>query len=325
MSTAINPQEVALEAPAQQGLDTRKTVRQRLKPKKYTRPTWMEKPSPFVQVLKFLALAFICVVMLYPLMYVIAMSFAAPSAVVSGQLFPTKFSLNAYQSILGGGIISQAMWASVFITGVGTVLSTFFTAFMAYGLTRIKVTPGAKTVLLLVLLTMMFSAGMIPNYLLIKQLGLLNSWWSLILPALISPFNLIVMRAFFMGLPGDIFEAARIDGASELRIFFSIVLPLSKAIIAVIALFNAVGFWNTFFNALIYINDTHKWPIQVVLNQYVTQNSDLATIQNPDLPPPPPETIQSAVIVLATVPILIVYPFLQKYFTKGVLTGAIKG
>lgn len=324
MSTALNPDEVVLEGQAQM-VETKKTLRDRLKLKKYTRPVWQEKPGLIMQTLKFITLAFICVVMLYPLLYVIAVSFAHPNSITSGQLFPTEFSLISYQSIIGGGVISRSLRASLFITVVGTLLSTFFTAFMAYGLTRTKTTPGGKTVLFLVLLTMMFSAGIIPNYLLIKQLGLLNSWWSLILPALISPFNLIVMRAFFMGLPEDLFEAARLDGASELRIFFSIVLPLSKAIIAVIALFYAVGYWNTFFNAMIYLDDTTKWPIQVVLNQYVTQNSDLSTLQNPDMPPPPAESIQSAVIVLATIPILMVYPFLQKYFTKGVLTGAIKG
>jgi ABC-type glycerol-3-phosphate transport system permease component len=132
------------------------------------------------------------------------------------------------------------------------------------------------------------------------------------------------MRNFFMNLPGELFEAARIDGAGHFRIFFQIVIPLSKAVIAVIALFYAVGYWNVFFNAMIYLNDTSKWPIQVVLNQFVVQNSDINALQNPDRPPPPAQAVQMAVIVLATLPILIVYPFLQRYFTKGVLTGAIK-
>jgi ABC-type glycerol-3-phosphate transport system permease component len=157
-----------------------------------------------------------------------------------------------------------------------------------------------------------------------KTLGLLDSHWSIILPGLIGAFNLIVMRNFFMNLPGELFEAARIDGAGHFRIFFQIVIPLSKAVIAVIALFYAVGYWNVFFNAMIYLNDTSKWPIQVVLNQFVVQNSDINALQNPDRPPPPAQAVQMAVIVLATLPILIVYPFLQRYFTKGVLTGAIK-
>ncbi|HJC69543.1 carbohydrate ABC transporter permease [Brachybacterium sp. EE-P12] len=289
------------------------------------RPVWQEPPSTALKAVKVVFIAVVCVVMLYPFVYVIGMSFAAPESVTSGQLFPTRFSTGAYQAILGGGIISRALLNSLFITVVGTFLSTLFTALLAYGLTRTRFAPGARGVLLMVLLTMLFGAGLIPNYLLVKNLGLLDSYWALILPVLISPFNMVVMRAFFMGLPGELLEAARIDGASELRIFATIVLPLSKAVIAVIALFYAVGYWNVFFNALIYINDTDKWPIQVVLNQFVVQNSDIANVTNPDMPPPPAVSVQNAVIVLATVPILCVYPFLQKYFTKGVLTGSIKG
>lgn len=289
------------------------------------RPVWQEAPSTGLQLLKIVFIAVVCVVMLYPFVYVIGMSFAAPESVTSGQLFPTSFSTSAYSAILGGGVISRAMMNSVFITVVGTLLSTLVTALLAYGLTRTRHAPGAKGVLILVLLTMLFGAGLIPNYLLVKSLGLLDSYWALILPVLVSPFNMVVMRAFFMGLPGELLEAARIDGASELRIFATIVLPLSKAVIAVIALFYAVGYWNVFFNALIYINDTDKWPIQVVLNQFVVQNSDIASVTNPDQPPPPAVSVQNAVIVLATLPILCVYPFLQKYFTKGVLTGSIKG
>jgi ABC-type glycerol-3-phosphate transport system permease component len=195
---------------------------------------------------------------------------------------------------------------------------------LSYGLMRTREVPGARIVLILVLLTMLFGAGIIPMYILMKTLGLLDSHWSIILPGLIGAFNLIVMRNFFMNLPGELFEAARIDGAGHFRIFFQIVIPLSKAVIAVIALFYAVGYWNVFFNAMIYLNDTSKWPIQVVLNQFVVQNSDINALQNPDRPPPPAQAVQMAVIVLATLPILIVYPFLQRYFTKGVLTGAIK-
>lgn len=291
-----------------------------------TRPTWQEAPSAPMQGLKAIALVLICLVMLYPFVYVVAMSFAAPESVTAGQLMPTAFSLDAYRAILGGGIISRALLNSVFITVVGTVLSTLVTAMLAYGLMRTRQAPGTKGVLILVLLTMFFGAGLIPNYLLVKELGLLDTYWALILPVLVSPFNMVVMRAFFMGLPGELLEAARIDGASEMRIFFTMILPLSKAVIAVIALFYAVSYWNMFFNAMLYLQDTEKWPIQLVLNQYVVQNSTISAEQlNPNMPPPPSVTIQSAVIVLATVPILLIYPFLQKYFTKGVLTGSIKG
>ncbi|WP_231928247.1 carbohydrate ABC transporter permease [Devriesea agamarum] len=288
------------------------------------RPIWMEKPGPVLQVLKGLVIAFICVIMLYPLIYVIAMSFGTAESIQSGQLFPTEFSLDAYESVLAGGVVTRALLSSALITLVGTTLSVLMTAMLAYGLTRVREVPGAKFVLVLVLLTMLFGAGMIPMYLLVKGLGLLNSIWAIVLPGMIGAFNMIVMRNFFMNLPNELFEAARVDGAGHFRIFFQIVLPLSKAVIAVIALFYAVGYWNVFFNAMIYLNDTEKWPIQVVLNQFVVQNSDLNVLQNPDRPPPPAQAVQMAVIVLATLPILIIYPFLQRYFTKGVLTGAIK-
>lgn len=302
-----------------------KTVTKRTSHRAPGRPIWQEAPSGPVQALKALLIGAIAIVMLYPFIYVVAMSFADPESVSSGQLFPTAFSVDAYTSILSGGVITRALLVSAGITVVGTLLSTLFTAMLAYGLVRSRHIPGGKGILVMVLLTMLFGAGLIPNFILVRELGLLNSYWALILPVLISPFNMVVMRAFFMGLPQELLESARIDGASELRVFLQMVLPLSKAVIAVIALFYAVGYWNVFFNAMIYIHDTEKWPIQVVLNQYVVQNSDLAQVTNPDKPPPPSATVQNAVIVLATVPILCVYPFVQKYFTKGVLTGAIKG
>jgi ABC-type glycerol-3-phosphate transport system permease component len=277
-----------------------------------------------MQTAKGLLIGAICIVMLYPLVYVIGMSFGTAESIQSGQLFPTSFSLEAYRSVLSGGVVTRAILNSVFITLVGTFLSVLLTAMLSYGLMRTREVPGARIVLILVLLTMLFGAGIIPMYILMKTLGLLDSHWSIILPGLIGAFNLIVMRNFFMNLPGELFEAARIDGAGHFRIFFQIVIPLSKAVIAVIALFYAVGYWNVFFNAMIYLNDTSKWPIQVVLNQFVVQNSDINALQNPDRPPPPAQAVQMAVIVLATLPILIVYPFLQRYFTKGVLTGAIK-
>lgn len=228
--------------------------------------------------------------------------------------------------MLSGGIVTRALMASMGITAMGTFLSVTLSAMLAYGLTRTRQVPFSKTALVLVLCTMFFGAGIIPNYLLIKQLGLLDTYWALILPVLIGAFNMIVMRNFFMGLPSELLESARIDGASEFRIFTGIVLPLSKAVIAVIALFYAVGYWNVYFNALIYLNDTTKWPIQLVLNQHVVQGNTLTDVsQTSDRPPPPAQTVQLAIIVIATLPILVVHPFAQKFFTKGVLTGAIKG
>ncbi|ACQ82283.1 binding-protein-dependent transport systems inner membrane component [Beutenbergia cavernae DSM 12333] len=289
------------------------------------RPVWMGRPSAGIQAGKALLIAVIVVIMLYPFLYVIAMSFASREAAAAGGFFPNEFSLEAYRSVLGGNVVTRALLVSIGITLVGTALSMLFTTTLAYGLMRTREVPGAKFVLVAVLCTMLFGAGIIPNYLLIRSLGLLDTYWALILPGLISAFNMVVVRNFFMGLPNELLESARIDGASDWRIFTGIILPLSKAVLAVVGLFYAVGYWNAFFNALIYLNDTSKWPIQVVLNQYVVQGSALTSVQAPDIPPPPPATVQMAIIVLATIPILIVYPFLQRYFTKGVLTGAIKG
>jgi ABC-type glycerol-3-phosphate transport system permease component len=291
-----------------------------------SRPPWMNPPSPLVRGVKAIVIVLIVITMIYPLVYVIAMSFAAPEQARAGVVFPTDYSLDAYRAIFNGGTVVQGLQNSLFITIVGTILSLAATSMLAWGLARTRQVPGAKAVLIMVLATMFFGAGIIPNFMLIKYLGLLDSTWSLIIPGLISAFNMIVIRNFFQNLPEELIEAARIDGAGEWRIFLQIVLPLSKPVLAVMGLFYAVGYWNTYFNALLYINDAEKWPIQVVLQQYVLAGVAIpGAVVSPDQPAPPGVTLQMAVIVLATVPILIVYPFLQRYFTSGVLTGAIKG
>lgn len=300
--------------------------RQALRRRKAGLPPWLDPAPAWIRALKALTITFIVITMLYPLVYVIAMSFASPQQARAGVIFPTEYSLDAYRAIFNGGTVVTGLQNSLWVTVVGTFLSLTASAMLAWGLTRTKDVPGSKFILILVLATMFFSAGIIPNFLLVKSLGLLDSLWSLIIPGLVSAFNMIVIRNFFMNLPTELIEAARIDGAGEWRIFLRIVLPLSKPVLAVMGLFYAVGYWNSYFNALLYINDPEKWPIQVVLQQYV-----LAGVQIPgatvtaDQPPPPGITLQMTVIVLATLPILMVYPFLQRYFTKGVLTGAIKG
>jgi multiple sugar transport system permease protein/putative aldouronate transport system permease protein len=215
---------------------------------------------------------------------------------------------------------------SIGITLVGTAVSLISSTLLAYSLSR-QGSFAQKPMLALVLLTLLFSPGLIPNYLVVKEFGLLDSYWALILPAALSGFNVIVLRAFFMGIPGELIDSARIDGAGHLMIFGRIVLPLSKAVLAVIGLFYAVGYWNAFFNAMLYMNDSAKWPLQLVLRTYVINNAELgasdlgATV---DVVPPQP-SIQMAILVVTIVPILIVYPFLQRHFAKGVLTGAVKG
>lgn len=292
------------------------------------RPPWMETPSPVAAAGKAVLMGCIAVLMIFPFIYVIAVSFSSYKDVVKGGLilWPAHPTLAAYRAILSGGIVLHALQVSILLTILGTAFNMLMTISLAYGLSRPGV-PGSKFVLVLVLFTLLFSPGLIPNYLLVKQLGLINSYYSLVLPGAINAFNLVILRQFFMNLPDELLESARLDGASDLRILLRIMLPLSKPVLAVVALFYGVEHWNAFFNATLYLNDAQKWPIQLVLRQYVLQGSALASAVNidPNQPPPPAQTIQMAVVVIATVPILLVYPFLQKYFTKGVLTGAIKG
>ena len=294
----------------------------------HDRPPWMERPNSFAAAAKALILTSLAIVMLFPFIYVLATSFSSYRDVAGGGviLFPKSPTLEAYRTIFSSGIVVRALWVSTMLTIGGTAVNMFMTTTMAFGLSR-KGMIGGRFVLALVLFTMLFTSGIIPNYLLIKQLGLLNSFGALILPGAIGAFNLVILRQFFMGLPEELLESARLDGASDLRILLQIILPLSKPVLAVVALFYGVAHWNDFFNAILYLNDTDKWPIQLVLRQYVLQGGALASAVDPDpnQTPPPLHTIQMAVVVVATVPILCVYPFLQKYFTQGILSGAIKG
>ena len=302
----------------------------RIKSSGSARPAWQEKPNPIVSVLKAIILVLIAVIMLYPFLYVISASLSTAQALRehAGFLFwPQDFTLAAYETVLQGSVVFRALGVSALITIVGTILSVLLTILTAYGLTRTKEVPGSRFILLMILFTLLFSAGIIPNYLLVKGVGLLDSLGSLILPGVISAFNLVVVRNFFMEIPGEIFDSARVDGASEWQILWRIVVPLSKSVIAVIALFYGVAYWNDFFNAMVYINDATKWPVQLVLNQYVIQGSplDQLSFTNRQASETAPRTIQMAIVILATLPILVIYPFVQKYFAKGVLTGAVKG
>lgn len=289
----------------------------------------MERPKPPVVVVKAITLIVIAAIMLFPFLYVLAVSLSSQRDLdgTTVSLIPKHPTLEAYRQILNNGTVLRSIEVSIGITIVGTILSMVMTTTLAYGLTRTKDVPGSKLVLLLALGTLLFSAGIIPNYLLVRYLGLLNTYASLIVPGMISAFNLVVVRQFFMNIPEEMLDSARVDGAGTIRIFWYMVLPLSKAVLAVIALFYGVAFWSDFFNALLYLNDTSKWPVQLVLRLFVLQGQSLGS-SDPSLanqPAPPPETVQMAVVIVATLPIIIVYPFLQKYFTQGVLSGAIKG
>ncbi len=287
----------------------------------------MERPKVVTRLSKAVILLIVVIVMLFPFLYVLSVSLSSQADLkgANAPLIPKHPTLSAYRQILAGGIVTRALEVSIGITVIGTLIAMFMTTTLAYGLSRTRHVPGSKFVLILVLGTLLFSAGIIPNYLLVRYMGLLNSYLSLILPGMISAFNLVVVRQFFMSIPEELTDAARVDGANPIRIFWHVVLPLSKAVLAVVALFYGVGLWSDFFNALLYLNNTAKWPIQLVLRLFVLQGQSLGGTTQTGQPAPPAQTVQMAVVMIATVPIVLVYPFLQKYFTQGVLSGAVKG
>lgn len=283
------------------------------------------------RVVEFLKVAFLlvcCAIVLGPFLMVVSTSLADSDQIGrEGGLviWPERPSFEAYRLILAGGRVTQALGVSAFVTIVGTAIALLVTALLAYALSR--PTAFSKPLLMFVVVTMFFSVGIIPAYLTVRQFGLLDSVWSLIIPTSVSAFNVVVMRAFFQNIPSEITEAALVDGASEWRVFWSIVLPLSKPIMAAIGLFYAVTYWNTFFTALLYINDENKWPIQLVLRQYLVNNERLSVDEAAlaGAVPPAQPALQMAVLVLSLIPIVCVYPFIQRHFAKGMLTGAIKG
>ncbi|MFF3706137.1 carbohydrate ABC transporter permease [Streptomyces phaeochromogenes] len=291
----------------------------------HARPAWMEKPRPLTQAAKAVALVAVVLLVCVPFLVILSTSLASPEEVVDNGgwvLWPTEPTIQAYRDILDGGIVTHALGVSAGVTVVGTLFSLFCTVTLAYALSRPGVF-GGRPVLILVLFTFLFPPGMIPSFLLVKELGLLDSYGSLIFPVLINVFNLVVLRGFFQSIPDELYEAARLDGAGDWRVLWSVVLPLSKAALAVVGLFYAVAYWNSWFYASLYLESDH-WPLQQVLRTYVVAGSGLTDTATSEGTVNAPQTVQMAVLVIATVPILLVYPFLQKYFTKGVLTGAIK-
>lgn len=289
------------------------------------RPVWAGRPQPVVLLLKALAILVALTVVLFPFLMVISTSLSSAADVTAAGgyvLWPRSVTFEAYEQILSGGLVTRAILVTAAVTAVGTTISVASTVLAAWALSR----PSffQRPVLMFVLLTFLFSPGMIPLYLMVKQLGLLDSLWSLILPSAFSVFNMIVVRGFMMGIPQELVDSAKIDGAGELRILLRIILPLSRAVIAVVALFYAVGYWNSFFNAMLYIDDTSKWTLQLVLRTYVLQGSSLVEAST-DSVTPPAQSIQMAVVMIAIMPILCAYPLVQRHLTKGVLTGAVKG
>ncbi|MCU6792581.1 carbohydrate ABC transporter permease [Paenibacillus sp. WQ 127069] len=268
-----------------------------------------------------------CIITILPVWHVFSVSFSGPDAVyhTSLMLYPKELTLQAYKYVFSTPTLIRAFGITVIITVAGTLINLLFTISGAYALSK-RDLPGLNMFMVFLVLVMTFHAGIVPGYLNIKNLGLLNSLWAMMLPGAVNAFYLILMRNFFMDLPKEIEESAKIDGCNELSLIVKIVIPLSTPVIATIGLFYGVGHWNEFFKGVFYMSDSSKWPLQVLLKTIVfDQNfSDLASADTTNIRIEP-ANIQSAAIVFATVPILLVYPFLQKYFVKGIVMGAVKG
>ncbi|MGM0882172.1 MAG: carbohydrate ABC transporter permease [Bacillota bacterium] len=279
----------------------------------------------------YIFLALLMLAVLYPLLYIISSSFSSPRAVVSGQvwLLPVEFSLKAYKSIFQSSQLMYGYYNTVIYTVFGTMINLLFTVLLAYPLS-VKNFYGRSLFMVLLMITMFFNGGLIPTYLLVKDLDMLDTRWAMWLPGALSVFQVIVARTFFQSsIPSELFEAAQIDGCRDTRYLVSIVLPLSKPILAVLTLMYAVGHWNAYFDALIYLRSEKLFPLQYVLRNLLILNASdpemlvntaqKARVQGFE------QVLKYAMIVFASVPVLIMYPFVQKHFVKGVMIGSLKG
>lgn len=294
---------------------------------KRNRRTGAEMTFDIVNVLFMLI---ICFVLLYPIWYTVVHSFNDATDAMMGHLYwwPRKFSLDSYKAVFRSNEIFTAFGITAARTLVGTLASVFFTAMVAYGLSKTELI-GRKFFMGMGIVTMFFSGGLIPTFLLIKNLNLLDNFLVYILPALFSFYNLIIFQSFFRELPKELEESAKVDGANDFLIFIKIILPLSKAVLATIALFNGVYHWNEYFSGVIYINNTDLQPIQTYLYRIVAEASSSEMMAN--MPGGvrsstiSSQSIKLATMVVTTFPIVCIYPFLQKYFVKGMLLGSVKG
>ncbi|MGN1114952.1 MAG: carbohydrate ABC transporter permease [Candidatus Ornithomonoglobus sp.] len=290
--------------------------------------------SKVLNVIIFLFIAILMIITLYPIIYIFSVSVSSTTAYESGRVvfLPVEFNLEAYKVIFEAGTIPRSFVNSVIYTVMYVIVSLLFTTTMAYPLSRAKERVAFKGFFSkIVIFTMFFTAGTIPNYLVVKNLGLMNSMWALILPSAISTYNLVVMRSFFESIPESLEEAAFIDGANEITIFWKIMLPLSKAALATVGLFYGVYMWNSWFNAMLYLQSETKFPLQLIIRQIIMQNqmaAELAARGDTSMMTENStntESLKYATLFLSILPMLIVYPFIQKYFVKGVMVGSVKG
>ncbi|MBU5674508.1 carbohydrate ABC transporter permease [Paenibacillus brevis] len=266
---------------------------------------------------------------LLPLIHLMAVSLSDNHAILSGTvtLWPVGWSFETYRSLFEGTRIMEAFTNSVILTVVGVGLSMLFTVMAAYPLSK-RHFYARRTFTLIIVFTMLFGGGTIPTFLVLKALGLINSYWALWLTGLVSTYNMLVMRTFFEGIPEEVIESAKIDGCGEYRQLLRIVLPLSMPVIATLTLFYAVGYWNSFYSVMIFIHDTTKYNLAVMVQQMVqsqTMLQEMNNLQSESVQQMTPESIKAAALFVMLIPMLVVYPFLQKYFVKGVMIGAVKG
>lgn len=267
---------------------------------------------------------------LFPVYYVFVVSLTPYSEVLRNGgfvIYPTRITFDAFQAVFSSQTVPQALKITILVTVLGTFLNLLVTTLLAYPLSK-RYIPGRNFILLGIVFTMLFSGGLIPLYLVVRGTGLMNTIWALIIPGLVSSFNMLIMKTFFENMPHEIEEAAKVDGCGDVSTLVRIVLPLATPIMATLGLFYGVGHWNAYFSGIMYLNDKTMYPIQVVLrNMIQTPNvSQELAIANPMLLQTlPPETIKMATVVVAIIPVLVIYPFLQRYFIKGMLIGAIKG
>ena len=289
----------------------------------------ISKGEAIFNVVNYIILAICVLVTLLPFAMILAKSLSSSVAIESGKVFlwPVDFNVQAYKNLIADGQLLRSMKNTVFITIIGTMLNMIFTTTAAYALSK-KRLMGGKFIMKMMTFTMIFSGGTIPHFIVVKSLGLMDTYGSLWLPGLITVYNLIVMRTFFEQLPDSLEEAAKIDGAHDLIIFFQIVLPLSLATLATITLFYAVSWWNEYFNGMIYISTSDKMPLQVKLRQMISTVGQVQLTESDGESAKDrlaKDAVQAAAMVISTVPILCIYPFLQKHFVKGVMVGAVKG
>ena len=271
------------------------------------------------------------VIVLYPLIYILSSSFSSPAAVASGKvfLFPVDFSLRGYKAVFEYASVYTGYRNTIFYTVAGTVINIALTMIAAYPLAR-RTLPGRGFFTFLFTFTMMFSGGMIPSYILMKELKIINTVWCMLLPGAISAYNLIVTRTFIQNsIPEELLEAAQIDGCSDTQFFFMFILPLSKAVMAVITLYYAVSHWNAYFHAFLYLNNRDLYPLQIFLREILIMNSvETESVMDTAMQEAMQgmaDLLKYSLIVVSTAPILCIYPFLQRYFIKGVMIGSLKG